>query len=158
MGKHSDTLKRLFDQWQGGKNDNLEEYMKLLSEDIEYDHFLHPTLAQEAGIFYLTHKKGKEAVRQMHQRLQGPKASVPAAEPAVGMAFERYKILRWYESEDTVFLLVDIKALVHDTGKTYEDQHLLEYVFNEEGKVCRFRHWLDTGKHIESNSKDYINT
>ncbi len=33
------------------------------------------------------------------------------------MAFERYKILRWYESEDTVFLLVDIKALVHDTGR-----------------------------------------
>ena len=46
MGKHSDTLKRLFDQWEGGKNDNLEEYLKLLSDDVEYDHFLHPTLAQ----------------------------------------------------------------------------------------------------------------
>ncbi len=33
-----------------------------------------------------------------------------------GMAFERYDILRWYESDDTVFLLVDIKARVHDTG------------------------------------------
>ena len=24
----------------------MEEYLKLLSEDVEYDHFLHPTLAQ----------------------------------------------------------------------------------------------------------------
>lgn len=46
MGKHIDALKRLFDQWQGGQNDNLETYLAALSEDIEYDHFLHPTLAQ----------------------------------------------------------------------------------------------------------------
>ncbi len=46
MGKHSDTLKALFDQWQGGKKDNLEEYLAILADDIEYDHFLHPTLAQ----------------------------------------------------------------------------------------------------------------
>lgn len=84
----------------------------------------------------------------MHKKLQSQ----------AGMSFERYNIMRWYESGDTVFLLVDIKARVHDTGKVYEDQHLLEYVFNEKGQVCKFRHWLDTAKHIEVNTKDYIDT
>lgn len=39
---------------------------------------------QEAGVFYLTPKKGKEAVRQMHQRLQGPQVGRCGPPPRSG--------------------------------------------------------------------------
>ncbi len=46
MGKNAEALQKLFGQWEGGQKDNLEQYLALLTQDVEYDVFLHPTLAQ----------------------------------------------------------------------------------------------------------------
>eukprot|EP00887_Chlorella_sp_A99_P005560 scaffold1.g5560.t1 len=212
MGRNLETLQRLFGAYEGGRKNNLEDYLSHCAPDIQYDAFQHPTDAQEAGVFYLTRKDGIDAVRAFHQRLQGPEvrgaaaaggggagaagraraprsslvrsgAALPeqaGARPArserertcraraQGMPFERYDIKRWYDCGDTVLLLVDIKATLPapplpaasrgvsplPTGKTYEDQHMLEYNFTEDGRICGFRHWLDTAKHIRANTKD----
>lgn len=53
---------------------------------------------------------------QLALRPNALRESPPRPPSTQGMAFERYDILRWYESEDTVFMLVDIKARVHGTG------------------------------------------
>lgn len=43
---------------------------------------------------------------------------------------------------------VEIDATVVTTGRRYRDEEIHVWTFNDAGKVVRFRHYLDTAKHI----------
>lgn len=43
-----------------------------------------------------------------------------------------------------------VEAEIPSTGVTFKDDEMHLWTFNEAGKVSRFRHYIDTAKHMQA--------
>ena len=63
------------------------------------------------------------------------------------------QILNMMEGGDEVAVSFVLEAkLPHCGGRSYRDEEIHLWTFNEDGKVARLRHYVDTAKHIAAFS------
>lgn len=60
----------------------------------------------------------------------------------------------WTAGGNQVAAEIAIEAEIIGTGRRYRDEEMHLFTLNSEGKVTRFRHYVDTAKHIEAAGLD----
>ena len=66
------------------------------------------------------------------------------------MQVKDFQVLSIMEGGNQVVAEVTIKADLPSLGNQFQDEELHLWTFNDAGKVTRFRHYLDTHKHIKA--------
>lgn len=94
--------------------------------------------AQKAGVPWMLPKHGKAGVLEFFQGL------------GAALTIKDFQVLSIMDGGQKIAAEFVIEAEVLGTGKTYRDEEMHLWTFNDAGKVIRLRHYLDTHKHIEA--------
>lgn len=123
---NSETVKAIYEAF--GKGD-IPFILNQLSERVVFDEWTAENAAQKAGVPWLQKRVGKEAVAGFFQIV-------------ASMDIYRFDVLSLMEGTNQVAseLIIGSKYFVDDVI------HL--WTFDDQGKVIRFRHYVDTAKHI----------
>jgi ketosteroid isomerase-like protein len=72
-------------------------------------------------------------------------------ESAAGLEFHKFAPHTFIEGPNIVVVLVDVDATVKKSGRRFsEDDELHLWRFDTQGRVVRFRHGVDTHKHVQA--------
>lgn len=93
---------------------------------------------QNAGVPWLQEKHGKEGVMAFFQCL------------GEHFTFNDFQVLSIMEGENQVAVEVTINTGLNGTNRNMEEEEIHLWTFNRAGKVTRFRHYVDTAKHMEA--------
>jgi ketosteroid isomerase-like protein len=105
--------------------------LEQLAEDIDWD-YGHGAI----GVPWLERRHGRAGVAAFF-------------EAARGLEFTRFAPTAFLEGPGMVAALVDVAARVAKTGRTIEEQDEIHlWTFDARGVVTRFRHGVDTHKHV----------
>lgn len=93
---------------------------------------------QNAGVPWLAEKQGKEGVLAFFE--------------CIGRHFNftDFQVLSLMEGGSQVAAEVMLTADLNGTGRQLGEEEMHLWTFNEAGKVVRFRHYVDTAKHMEA--------
>lgn len=108
-----------------------------MAEKVQWEQWA-DNRAQKAGVPYLKAQQGKAGVMEFFQVL------------GKTLKITEFNVLDLMQSGHQVAAEVVLKAEVIATGKLVLEEEMHLWTLNEEGKVTRFRHYLDTAKHIEA--------
>lgn len=133
--KKTDHLKTVQSIYEAFGKGDIPYILSQLADNVKWDHWKDNT-AQNAGVPWMQPRNNPKEVMAFFQTL-----SV--------LDFKDFQVLAIYGSGNKIAAEVELEALNRDTNKTMRDEELHTWTFNEEGKVIRFRHYLDTHKHIE---------
>jgi uncharacterized protein len=109
-----------------------------LDDNVEWEKWT-DNYAQKADIPYLRFQKGKQGV-----------ADFFVAVDELGV--KNIDILSVMEGKNQIAVELEI-----ETSK-FDDEEIHLWTFNDQGKVVRFRHYLDTAKQIAANENAKIST
>jgi uncharacterized protein len=90
--------------------------------------------AQRAGVPWLRPQSGRDGAAAFF-------------EAVAGWEFRDFQVHRLLAADDAVVAEVSIDA-VTETGAPVRDEELHLWSFGPDGRVTRFRHYVDTAKHI----------
>ena len=93
--------------------------------------------AQKAGVVWLQPRKGPKGVAEFFESIRD-------------MEFTKFNVLSIMGNGNKVAAELEITAKIRSCGRILDDQEMHLWTFNDAGKVIRFRHYLDTAKHIEA--------
>ena len=116
-----------------GKGD-IPAIMDALADDISWEQWADNS-AQKAGISYMQPHTGKDSALTFFG-LAGQ------------MNVTELQVLNLMAGGNQVAVEFVISACNPQTGKTYRDEEMHLWGFNEAGKINRLRHYTDTAKHI----------
>ena len=106
-----------------------------LADDVEWEHWSSWT-PHEAGVPWLQPRAGKAGALEFFQ--------------IIGTwTIRDFQVLDLMASGRQVAAEVVIEVQL-PSGTTYRDEELHLWAFDDAGKVARFRHYVDTAKHIEA--------
>lgn len=95
--------------------------------------------AQQAGVPWM-------------QARRGPSGAAEFFGVVSQLGFHRFEVTAILDGGSHVGGMVSIDFTYKPTGKRFTDEEIHVFVFNDEGKICGFRHYFDTAKHIEAAS------
>lgn len=127
------TAGRIYEAF--GKGD-VPAILAELADDVQWESWA-DNRAQAAGISYLQPRQGK----------QGAAAFFGLA---AQMNVTEVQVLNLMAGGNSVAVEFVISASNPETGKTYRDEEIHLWTFNDAGRVTRLRHYVDTAKHIEA--------
>ena len=92
--------------------------------------------AQEAGVPWLSARKGSAAVAGFFQVIST-------------MKFHGFQVLSLMAGGNQVAseILLDVEL---PNGTRFQDEEMHLWTFDDQGKVTRFRHYIDTHKHMKA--------
>ena len=125
-----DTVMGMYESFNRG---DIPAIIEQLDENVEWEKWT-DNYAQRAEIPYLRFQKGKQGVRDFFVALED-----------VGV--KNINILSVMEGKNQIAVEVEIEAA------RFDDEEIHLWTFNDEGKIVRFRHYLDTAKQIAANGK-----
>ena len=131
MADHRATVARIYEAFGRG---DLPAILDHLADDVEWEQWERWS-PHEAGVPWLRPRRGKDAVAEFF-------GIVGAWE------MRDFRVLNLLASDTQVVAEIVIDARIPDTGATVRDEELHLWTFDEAGKVRRFRHYVDTAKHI----------
>jgi ketosteroid isomerase-like protein len=104
-----------------------------LAEDVEWEAW-ESNSAQAAGVPWMQAHKGRAAVQEFFA--------------VIGtFQFRKFDVIAVAGSGNLVVSEVEVEAELPNGG-AFREQEVHLWSFNSGGKVIRFRHYLDTAKHI----------
>jgi ketosteroid isomerase-like protein len=109
-----------------------------LDDNVEWEKWK-DNFAQKADIPYLRFQTGREGVNDFFAAVED-------------LGIKNIEILSMMEGGNQVAVEVDL-----DSAK-FSDEDIHLFTFNDEGKIVRFRHYLDTAKQIAANEKAQTST
>ena len=112
---------------------NVPAILEALDRDVQWDVWREHS-AQRAGTPHLQPRRGPDEVMAFFQVLSG-------------LTFHEFKVLGGSGDERQVAAEIDIDFSVGATGRRVRDEELHLWTFGADGKVTRFRHYVDTAKH-----------
>lgn len=117
-----------------GKGD-LPAILSHLAADVEWERWEGGNSGADAGIPYLQPRTGPSDVAGFFEALSA-------------LQFHRFEPRALTAGGNVVMasLLVDLENKAN--GKRFTDEEVHMWTFNDAGKVTRFRHFVDTSKHI----------
>lgn len=125
-----ETVKAIYEAF--GKGD-VPFILSKLADDIDWEQWADNSV-QTADVPYLRYKKGVQGVGEFFGEV-------------AKLGITRFEVLALMDGGDKIAAEVEIETA------TFTDEEIHLWVFNEEGKVSRFRHYVDTAKHIAAAEK-----
>jgi ketosteroid isomerase-like protein len=104
-----------------------------LADDVAWEQWA-DNRAQAAGVSHLASRTGPAGAAEFF-------AIVGAFE------YKDFQVLSLMEGDNQVAAETVIEAVLPN-GNVLSDEELHLWTFDADGKVCRFRHYVDTAKHI----------
>jgi ketosteroid isomerase-like protein len=135
---HLETVPQIYEAFGRG---DVPAILERLAPDVAWEDFADST-AQAAGVPSLARRHGREEVVGFFQ-LVGDGALVVSD----------FQVLALIGGVgDKVVAECVIEATVTATGRTYRDEELHLWTFDEAGQVASLRHYVDTAKHIAAHT------
>jgi uncharacterized protein len=106
-----------------------------LGEDVAWEQWAGGSPAAEAGIGYLSPRAGRAAVGEFFNALGV-------------LEFNAFEPMAFLEGQNQVAAVIHLDVTVKATGRRFEDDEVHLWTFDESGRVTRFRHFVDTAKHL----------
>ncbi len=134
MSNNLSTVQQIYACFgQGDVPGILEE----LDDDVQWESWADNS-AQKAGVPWMLAKNGKEGVLSFFQFI------------GTEMQVTDFQVLSLMDGGNKIAVEFVIELTVNATGKTFRDEEMHLWTFNEAGKVIGLRHYIDTAKHIEA--------
>ena len=131
MSKHIETVSKIYEAF--GKGD-IPTIISFLADDVRWEEW-NDNAAQKAGVPWLKPGIGKPAAMDFFK--------------VIGeMKFRQFEVKSLMEGPDQVASEIVIEVELPSTGTIVKDEEMHLWSFNNAGKVVRFRHYLDTAKHM----------
>ena len=126
--------------YQAFGSGNIPAIIDVLADDVQWESWGENS-AQEAGVPWMASGNGKAGAMHFFQ--------------TVGSDFDitEFSVLNFAAGGDRVFVEFVMDANIRSTGKHFRDEEIHLWTFNEDGKVSRLRHYVDTAKHIAAAAK-----
>ncbi len=124
------TVKEIYEAF--GKGD-VPTILSKLADDVDWE-LWEDNSVQKADVPYLRNKKGVEGVIEFFQEV-------------AKLGITEFKVLSVMEGTNQVAAEIEIVTA------NFSDEEIHLWTFNEDGKVSRFRHYVDTAKHIAAAEK-----
>ena len=122
---NSETVRAIYEAF--GKGD-VPFILSCLDENVDWEKW-DDNFAQNAGVPYMRHIKGRDGVLNFFGEV-------------AKLGVKSFEVISVMEGGNKVAAEFTISTEFFDE----EEVHLWD--FNDEGKITRFRHYLDTAKHI----------
>lgn len=134
MTRNLDSIRAIYQAFGQG---DVPAILSRLSPQVQWDAWLNNS-AQAAGHPLLVHRTDSLGVGEFFQ--------------AVGrqIAIHEFQVLDVFGQGRQVVAEVVIDCTYQSTGRRVRDEELHLWTFNDEGQVVRFRHYLDTAKHMHA--------
>jgi uncharacterized protein len=131
MQRNLDTVKRIYDAFGRG---DVATILDCLAPHVAWEQWGN-NFAQKAGVPWMKEGRGHRAVAEF----LGIIASFKIHE---------FKVIALMADENKVAVEFELAADVPATGGRFREEEMHLWTFDDNGKVVRFRHYLDTAKHI----------
>jgi ketosteroid isomerase-like protein len=107
-----------------------------MSPDVVWDGWL-DNRAQQAGVPWMQCRKGREGVAQYFEALGN-------------LRFRLFQVRNILAGGNQVAAEVAVEFELTPSGTMVRDDEIHLWTFDSSGEVVRFRHYLDTAKHMEA--------
>ena len=119
------TIKEIYEAFGRG---DVPVILSKLADDVEWEKW-DDNFAQQADVPYLRHRQGPQAVVGFFQEI-------------AKIGIKQFRILSVMEGANQIAAEIELETA------SFDDQEIHLWTFDDEGKVTRFRHYIDTAKHI----------
>lgn len=127
---NAETVQQMYDAFLRG---DVQAILDRVSDDVEWEYGAAPS-----DIPWLQTRRGRAGVGEFFSSLQG-------------VEFHRFEPTTIFEKDKLVVALFNVEFTVLSTGKRIvEEDEVHIWHFDEQGRVVRFRHRLDTMLHKEA--------
>ena len=133
MNNNLQTIQNIYEAF--GKGD-VPFIINCLADDVQWEQWADNS-AQKASVPWMKMQYGKEGVIEFFKTLGQ-------------LVIKDFQILSIMSNENQVAAEFVIEAEVPSTGGHYRDEEMHLWTFNNDGKIIRLRHYIDTAKHIEA--------
>lgn len=127
---NKETVKEIYEAFGQG---NVPAILEKLAADVDWEQW-RDNFAQNAGVPYLLYIKGQSGVASFFGEV-------------AKLGVKSYQVLSIMEGENQIAVEFEIET------ERFSEEEIHLWTFNSEGKVTRFRHYLDTAKHIAAQNK-----
>jgi uncharacterized protein len=107
-----------------------------LSDDVEWEHW-DDHRAQAAGVPYLQARTGRDGAAEFFDVISA-------------IEFHDFQVRGLAGGDDMVVADILLDATLPN-GSHLRDEELHVWRFDEDGRICSLRHYVDTAKHIAAN-------
>ena len=134
MSRNLETVQAIYAAFGQG---DVPAILARLAPHIEWDHWIDHS-AQRAGHPLLLERRDAQGAGEFFQ--------------AVGetLAIHEFKVLDVFGEGRQVAVEVMIDCTYRATGRRIRDEELHLWTFDDAGQVVRFRHYVDTAKHLRA--------
>lgn len=133
MNPHIETVQAIYQAF--GKGD-VPAILARLSPEVEWDVW-DSHGAQRAGYDLLIPRRGREAVGEFFRVLGGQQ-------------FHEFRVLDMLAGERQVAAELAVDFTYTATGRRIRDEEIHLWRFGADGLVTRYRHYIDTAKHLSA--------
>ena len=137
MTDHRKTVQSMYEAFQRG---DIAAILAKMSPDVVWDGWP-DNRAQQAGVPWLQCRKGREGVAGFFKELGS-------------MKFHSFQVRNLLAGGNQVAAEVAVEIELIPSGAVYRDEEIHLWTFDSSGEVVRFRHYIDTAKHIEAAAKN----
>jgi uncharacterized protein len=134
MSKNVATVNAIYEAFGTG---NIPAILETLSDDVRWEDW-RDNFAQKAGVPWMKRQTGKEGALAFFQTIGG------------SFAVKGFQVLSIMEGGNQVAVEFTLEADVPSTGGHFFEEEMHLWTFDDNGKVVRLRHYLDTAKHIKA--------
>jgi uncharacterized protein len=134
MSENVATVQAIYEAFGTG---NVPAILEKLSDNVRWEDW-RENFAQKAGVPWMKPQHGKEGVLEFFQTIGG------------SFAVKGFQVLAIMENQNQVAVEFTMEADVPSTGGYFFEEEIHLWNFDDSGKVVRFRHYLDTAKHIKA--------
>lgn len=131
MNQHVETVQAIYEAFGRG---DVPAILEHLAEDVRWEEWA-DNRAQAAGVPWLLPRHGKSGAIEFFG--------------VVGQfQFHEFQVLSLMEGGNQVAAELAIDATIPASGTRLRDEEIHLWTFDDAGQVVRFRHYIDTAKHI----------
>lgn len=125
-----ETVREIYEAFGRG---DVPTILSKLADDVDWEQW-EDNFAQQYDVPYLRYKKGVQSVIEFFQEVGK-------------LGIKEFKVLSVMEGANQIAAEIEIETA------NFRDEEIHLWTFNGDGKVSRFRHYVDTAKHIAATRR-----
>jgi ketosteroid isomerase-like protein len=131
MQRNIDVARQIYEAFGRGDVPTILEH---LAADVAWESWSNNS-AQRAGVSWMQARKGREGVVEFFKAI-------------ADLDIRDFNVIALMANENQVAAEIEHTADVRSSGGHFREQEIHLWTFNDHGQVTRFRHYIDTAKHI----------
>jgi ketosteroid isomerase-like protein len=128
--QHTSTVAGIYEAFGRG---DVQSILDVLADDVRWEHWDDNT-AQRAGVSHLQARTGRDGAAEFFAI-------------AGGFEIREFQVRAMAAGEQVVMADILIDATLPSGGRV-RDEELHVWSFDDDGRVCAMRHYVDTAKHM----------